>query len=282
MQRQLIAIDLDGTTLNNESKLSPLTVRTLRELNKQGHVVSIATGRPYRSSASIYQELGIRRPMVNFNGALCHFPGQTAWTGQYHQGLTREITLELLAQQNDLAIDLMLVEGQDQLYSRRLTFGEDEMVRDGAQTIGIYDWMRLDERAILSNDAIFTDPTALLLLSQRERQSEIQKNIRRSFGDYVDVHTWGGEAPVLEVVRQGVHKAVGVDTIAKYYEISASNVLAFGDELNDLEMLDYAGTGVMMRNGNQALQAVANDQTEMTNDEDGLAHYLIERFGLSK
>lgn len=282
MQRQLIAIDLDGTTLNNESKLSPLTVRTLRELNKQGHVVSIATGRPYRSSASIYQELGIRRPMVNFNGALCHFPGQTAWTGRYHQGLTREIALELLAQQNDLAIDLMLVEGQDQLYSRRVTFGDNEMARDGAQTIGIYDWMRLDERAILSNDATFADPTALLLLSQRERQSEIQKNIQRSFGDYVDIHTWGGEAPVLEVVRQGVHKAIGVDTIAKYYGISASNVLAFGDELNDLDMLDYAGTGVMMRNGNQALQAVANDQTELTNDEDGLAHYLIERFGLSK
>lgn len=281
MQRQLIAIDLDGTTLNNESKLSSLTVRTLRELNKRGHVVSIATGRPYLSSAPIYEELGIRRPMVNYNGALCHFPGKTTWAGRYHQGLTREIALELLAQQNDLLIDLMLVEGEDQLYSRRLTFGEDDAAREGAATIGIYDWMRLNERTILSNEAAFKDPTALLLLSERERQEEIQSTIYRSFGDYVDVHTWGGSAPVLEVVRQGISKAVGVDTIAKYYGISAANVIAFGDEQNDMEMLDYAGTGVMMSNGNPALEAVADERTERTNDEDGLAHYLIERFGLS-
>lgn len=281
MQRQLIAIDLDGTTLNNESRLSPLTIRTLRELNKRGHVVSIATGRPYRSSAPIYEELGIRRPMVNYNGALCHFPGQPGWASYYHQGLTRDIALELLAQQNDLLIDLMLVEGEDQLYSRRQSFGMEDATREGAATIGIYDWMRLDERGILSNEASFKDPTALLLLSERERQDQIQSTIRHRFGDYVDVHTWGGSAPVLEVVRQGISKAIGVDTIAKYYGISAKHVIAFGDEQNDLAMLDYAGTGVMMRNGNQALAAVADEQTERTNDEDGLAHYLIERFSLS-
>lgn len=281
MQQQLIAIDLDGTTLNNESKLSALTVRTLRELNKRGHVVSIATGRPYRSSSSIYEALGIHRPMVNYNGALCHFPGQEAWAGRYHQGLTREVALAMLARQNELSIDLMLVEGEDQLYSRRLNFGDDDAKREGSQTIGIYDWMRLEERAVLSNDAPFKDPTALLLLSERERQQEIQSTIYDSFGDYVDVHTWGGAAPVLEVVRQGVSKAVGVDAIAKYYGISSKNVIAFGDEQNDMEMLAYAGTGVMMSNGNTALEAVADDKTERSNDEDGLAHYLMERFGLS-
>lgn len=281
MQRQLIAIDLDGTTLNDESKLSPLTIRTLRELNKRGHVVSIATGRPYQSSASIYAELGIQRPMVNFNGALCHFPGQKDWSGYYHHGLTREIALEMQAQQQQLEIDLMLVEGAEQLYSPGMNFGSEDAKREGAVTIGEYDWMRLGERTILSKNTSFADPTALLLLSQRVRHQAIQANIKQSFGDYVDVHTWGGEAPVLEVVRQGISKAIGVDQVAKYYGISASNVLAFGDEQNDMEMLDYAGTGVMMRNGNPTLKSVANDTTELTNDQEGLAHYLIDRFKIA-
>lgn len=279
MQRQLIAIDLDGTTLNEESKLSSLTVRTLRELNKRGHVVTIATGRPYRSSAGIYEELGIRRPMINYNGALCHFPGRT-WSEGYHESLRRDIALELLDQQDKLAIDLMLIEGEDQLYSRRLSFGDEDAKREGSATIGIYDWMRLEERGILSRETIFRDPTALLLLSQREHQPTIEQNINQIYGDYIDVKTWGGEAPVLEVIRQGVHKAIGVDTVARYYQIDAKNVIAFGDEQNDLEMLDYAGTGVMMANGNTTLKSVADEVTEYSNNEDGLARFLIDRFKL--
>ena len=279
MQRQLIAIDLDGTTLNEESKLSSLTVRTLRELNKRGHVVTIATGRPYRSSAGIYEELGIRRPMINYNGALCHFPGRT-WSEGYHESLRRDIAVELLDQQDKLAIDLMLIEGEDQLYSRRLSFGDEDAKREGSATIGIYDWMRLEERGILSRETVFRDPTALLLLSQREHQRTIQENVNQIFGDYIDVKTWGGEAPVLEVVRHGIHKAIGVDRVARYYQIDAKNVIAFGDEQNDLEMLDYAGTGVMMANGNSALQSVADEVTEYSNNEDGLARFLIDRFKL--
>ena len=57
-------------------------------------------------------------------------------------------------------------------------------------------------------------------------------------------------------------------------------MIAFGDEQNDLEMLDYAGTGVMMANGNSVLQSVADEVTEYTNNEDGLARFLIERFKL--
>lgn len=76
MQQKLITLDLDGTTLNNHSQLSPLTIKTLQKATRAGHLVSIVTGRPYRMARDIYDQLQLTTPMANFNGALTHIPHQ--------------------------------------------------------------------------------------------------------------------------------------------------------------------------------------------------------------
>ena len=71
---------------------------------------------------------------------------------------------------------------------------------------------------------------------------------------------------------------MGVESIAAYYDIKPTNILAFGDEANDYEMIQYAGHGVMMKNGIDDLKNVADDITEFSNDENGLAKYLKNYF----
>ena len=83
MQQKLITLDLDGTTLNNHSQLSPLTIKTLQKATRAGHLVSIVTGRPYRMARDIYDQLQLTTPMANFNGALTHIPQQR--TNAYFQ-----------------------------------------------------------------------------------------------------------------------------------------------------------------------------------------------------
>ena len=270
MQQQLIAIDLDGTTLNNKSQLSPLTIRTLRLLSEQGHLVSIVTGRPFRNSADLYRQLNIQAPMVNFNGALCHFPGQPNWLPAYHQDLDREIAFELFANQEELAIELLMAEGRDRLYTSSLQLPDSPYYP--------IDLAKVDK---LSRESLTYNPTALTIFSAEEKQKIIEQNINQAYGDYVSVRTWGGELPVLEVVHKGINKAIGVQRIADFYRIPQANVLAFGDEENDLEMLEFAGTGVAMKNGRSSVKAVANEETEFSNDQDGLARHLIERFSLN-
>ena len=109
MEQHLIAIDLDGTTLNNDSKLSLLTIKTLRLLDRMGHLVCIVTGRPFRTSKDIYYQLGIQSPMVNFNGALCHFPDRPEWLGKYHEELDKEIAFKLFKDQDRFGIDMITV-----------------------------------------------------------------------------------------------------------------------------------------------------------------------------
>ena len=97
--------------------------------------------------------------------------------------------------------------------------------------------------------------------------------------ELIEHRRWGAPFNIVEVVRKGLNKAVGVSLIAKDLNIPRERIIAFGDEDNDLEMIDYAGIGVAMGNGISELKNIANEVTG-TNNEDGIANFLIERLKL--
>ncbi|EGX97885.1 hypothetical protein ANHS_1646 [Ligilactobacillus ruminis ATCC 25644] len=74
MKRKLIALDLDGTTLNGKTQITQKTKEVLNKAQQAGHVVSIVTGRPNRMAVGYYDELKLKGPMINFNGALGYIP----------------------------------------------------------------------------------------------------------------------------------------------------------------------------------------------------------------
>lgn len=269
MTRFLIAIDLDGTTLNKESQLSLLTLEVLQYLDRLGHLIMIVTGRPYRTSIEIYQQLNLHSPMINFNGAYCHFPGKREWLPQYHKELDREIVFDLFKRQDELGIQLVCAEGKEKLYTSSMKLPESPY------------YPSTDANYIkLSRQTLIHNPIAVTLFTASGDQIRIQKKIMELYGDQVSVRTWGGAVPVLEVVHQGIHKAVGVKQVADFYYIPRQNILAFGDEDNDLEMIEYAGHGVAMANAIPALKALSQAITPFDHDQDGLARYLIDYFDL--
>src|SRR5699024_10832096 len=111
-------------------------------------------------------------------------------------------------------------------------------------------------------------------------QNKIEKELINKHENFVEVRTWGGFAPCIEIVTSGVQKAVGVEEIAQYYHIDQKDILAFGDEDNDYEMIQYAGHGVGMKNAITPLKDIADDISQYSNNEDGLARYLEYYFKL--
>ena len=103
----------------------------------------------------------------------------------------------------------------------------------------------------------------------------------KQYGDYIDVRTWGGPMPILEMVAKGIQKAHGVDQVANFLSVKPADIIAFGDEHNDASMIDYAGWGVVMQNGTDKLKSLANDITEYDNEHDGLARYLEDYLKLA-
>ncbi len=263
IEKKLIAIDLDGTTLNQDSMITSKTKETLKKAINAGHHVSIATGRPFRMSHQFYQQLELTTPMVNFNGALVHIPNQH-WDGERETLINREIAFEILSQKKQLNLDFIAAENRDTFFIDSFDFFDEK----------IFASSRPGEKNLLSPKNLTTNPTSLLVRTDKRFAGAVSAELTRQFGSYVDVRTWGGPTAILEIVSKGIQKAKGVQEIANYLSIDQKDVIAFGDEHNDLELLDYAGWGVAMANGTDQLKGIANDVTPLSNQEDGLAVYL--------
>ena len=76
---------------------------------------------------------------------------------------------------------------------------------------------------------------------------------------------------IVEMMPKGVHKAAGLNQLVKHLGLSSENVMAMGDEENDLSMLKWAGLGVAMANGVAIAKEIADAVTSRTNDESGVA-----------
>ncbi|HZK23055.1 MAG TPA: Cof-type HAD-IIB family hydrolase [Atopostipes sp.] len=271
MNKKLIAIDLDGTTLNNHSLITSETKQAIQKVMTQGHIVSIATGRAFRTSNLFYKQLGLDSPMVNYNGAWCHHPLDTHWKNGYHKSLNREIALSLTSFQKYSEVRLISAESRNQVYMDREAY---------------YPYQIDPEKEPLNplpfqENTLGEDPTSVNIFVEDEKYIPyIQEKVIEQYGNDVEVRTWGGPSPTLEIVSLGIQKAMGVERIAQSYNIDQKDILAFGDEANDYEMIQYAGLGVVMNNGIEALQNIADDVTTYSNHENGLAEYLTNYFEL--
>ena len=246
--KKLIAIDLDGTTLNQDSIITDKTAKTLRRAIEDGHSVVIATGRPYRMSKNFYQQLQLTTPMINFNGALVHLPGKK-WADEQETSVNRKIVFDVMSEKKNLKLDF---------------FASDFATNDNLLTI----------------NTLRTNPTSVLLRSQPENVGSVSEELKQQFGHEVEVNTWGGPNPMLEVVAKGIQKAHGLKRVINSLNVQQEDILAFGDEHNDVDMLKFAGWGVSMVNGTDQLKSVADDITEKPNSEDGMADYLTKYLDL--
>ncbi|WP_283578400.1 Cof-type HAD-IIB family hydrolase [Limosilactobacillus ingluviei] len=266
MQRHLIALDLDGTTLNRHSQLDAETIATLHQLERAGHVVVIVTGRPYLISQRIYDQLHLTSPMVNFNGALTHIPHQK-WAGEKIAKVSRQMSLDLLDAKDELGLKTLVAEDKLHVWADHPT----DMLPEFLPTT-----LRQDQ--YLNAQNLLNDPIALTIEYTSEQKQRVLNQIDQRYGQLVEPRVWGGPYEIMELIHRGIHKEDGLDHVAKFYQIERQNIIAFGDEHNDLEMLDYAGRGVAMKNAIAVIKAVADDQTEYDNDHAGVARYLKKYF----
>lgn len=267
--KKLIALDLDGTTLNNDSQISAKTAETIQAAANQGYIVSIVTGRPNRLSENFYDDLKLTTPMINFNGNLGILPHQ-AWDREYQYTIDKEIVTELLAKSKPLGLSLVAVEGRNMfLANQGLSSG-----------FGFFP-STLTTNQILSNKSLKENPISITVQVKPELKQGLIDFVEQQFGDEVEVSPWGGPNPIVEIATKGVHKSTGLKFLADYYGILQKDIIAFGDEGNDLTMMQYAGTGVAMKNAIAKIKGLADEVTDFTNDEDGVARYLQDRLDIA-
>ncbi|CAI2595392.1 5-amino-6-(5-phospho-D-ribitylamino)uracilphosphatase YitU [Apilactobacillus kunkeei] len=268
MDKKLIAIDLDGTTLNSESKVSQKTINTLNKVIDLGHVVNIVSGRPPRLITDIYNQIGLDNPLISFNGSLGYNP-LTEWNKAYEYNINRDIVFDVLQQDKELGINLMAVEGKELFLANR----------EANDEVGFFP-TSLKPSEFITQENLTENPICLTLQIEHNKMDKFINYVDQNYGDTLEISPWGGPDSIVELASKDVSKETGLEVLSDYYNIDQSNIIAFGDEFNDETMLKYAGLGVAMKNGQPKIKELADDVTKYDNDNDGLARYLDEYFEL--
>ncbi|MFC0524800.1 Cof-type HAD-IIB family hydrolase [Pontibacillus salicampi] len=270
MEKHLIALDLDGTLLTDSKVISERNLNTIRKAREEGHIVCIATGRPHRASVNYYHEMELDTPMVNFNGALIHHPKNHYWDA-IHSPMSIRTAHAIIHTCYELGVKNILAEVRDDVF---LDQYDEELMN-------IFQTSDTPIKVGSLKNELKTDPTSILIHPEVDKIQELRDHLTNYHAEMIDHRKWGAPWHVIEIVRAGLNKAVGLQKIAHYYHIPPERIIAFGDEDNDLEMLEYAGVGVAMDNAISELKDVANYVTH-SNEGDGISTFLLDYLNLSR
>lgn len=261
--RHLIALDLDGTLLTSKKEISDTTKKVLIQAIDEGHIVVIATGRSHRTSSLYYDTLRLSTPIINNNGAFIHHPKDKSF-GSYHQPLPHQTALAVVDACYELDVENIIA----QMFDSVLIDRHNDSILNVFNSAGDPSLKIGKLKNILE-----TDPTALLIHPKQEQVKKLNDHLNDYHAEVISHRTWAAPWNIIEIVKKGLSKAVGLEKVSNYYNIPRENIIAFGDEDNDLEMIEYAGVGVAMENGIKQLKSVANHVTN-TNDQDGIGVFL--------
>ena len=283
MTISLLALDLDGTLLDTRGQISKRNRVAIDNARGQGVHVALVTGRRFRDSRPVALELGLDVPLISHNGALT----KHAATLQ---------TVSVLPLPRDAALKALRV-GQ--------AAGADALLSDDHEGLGVlvYDhirggnsaahryitWARRihgDEgsNAVMQVDSIEEymdkDPIHLSFSGACEEMDQLEEKLKLELGSTVKILSTKyleQDFTLLDIVNPAASKGAGVAAAAAELAVSREEIMAIGDNFNDLEMLLFAGTGVVMANAPSSLREIAGLHPTTSNHEDGVAA-AIEQF----
>jgi Cof subfamily protein (haloacid dehalogenase superfamily) len=269
---KLLILDIDGTIAGKSNQVSPRVKQAIKAAQDRGVRVGIATGRMYKSALRFHHDIGADLPIMAYQGAWIQDPA--TGTIHRHQPVPVEIARELIDyfEQTHLLDKLSIhVYRDDCLYVREIN--EDTELYIGRSGIGVHPVA--DLRTVLTDR-----PTKLLAMSEdTDLIQHLLADLRQRY-NVEDLHITTSVPIFLETTQSGVNKGTAIDYVAKkFLDITAENVLAIGDNYNDVEMLAYAGIGVAMGNAPIDVQSLA-DWVAPDIEADGVA-VAIEKFILS-
>lgn len=256
LNQKLLLFDLDGTLLRSDKTISRRTLEVLYQCRDRGIWIGVSTSRSEQNSLSFLHEL---EPdvLIASGGAVIKFQGDYLFTAEFSAEETRRmiaIAREICGQDCEITIDT--------LTEHYWNYKIDPRAEDSTWGETIYtDFQDFGEKVLKMCVEIFGAETAKTLCAQLPDCDCIK------FSD----GSW------YKFTKRDITKETAIQNFCHLSGISLRDVTAFGDDLVDIGMLQLCGTGVAMGNALAEVKAAA-DIVIGSNDEDGIADYLTERF----
>ena len=258
---RLIAVDVDGTLVDDNKQIPEANRRALRAAIDRGVGVAIASGRMVQSIELLEARLAIDCALIAYNGGMVVGPKSEGRQRLFHQPLPASIA--------DLVCEFALRRGYVLNYYLDEILYTDETLRDGH--LGHLYAKRSGMTYEFTDLARFAgrDPTKLILLAEPEEAPALRDRFAVDFSGAANVVIT--EPKYVEFMAPGVNKSTALPTLAVHYGVGLDEVLVVGDADNDREMVEAAGLGVAVANARPSVLDVADVVTERTNNEGAVA-----------
>ena len=270
-----IVMDVDGTLTNDKKEITPKTREVLLKAQKQGILLILASGRPTTGLV----EMGKVLEMDKNNGLFISYNGSKVvnfQTGEelFNEPLKLEDAKAVLEHMKKFEIKPMIDKGDymyvNDVYNCMIRFrGEPFNVIKYESRGGNYKLCEIDDLAAFVDYPL----NKILTAGEPEYLQEHYIEMMEPFKDKLNCMFTGPF--YFEFTAKDIDKAKALDTVLKPLEITADEVIAFGDGHNDISIIKYAGIGVAMENAVADLKEAA-DEITLSNEQDGIAESLLK------
>lgn len=285
MAIKAVFFDIDGTLLNDRKNVQKSTIKAIRNLKDQGILVGLATGRGPSFVQPFLENLGLDFA-VTYNGQYIYSRSEIIYTNQLSKTTVYRLIRYAGARRREISLGTasgLLGSGIIGLGTSRLGQIVSSLVpRKWAKAIERsfkHFIRRIKPQNIDSLMVILREPIYQVVLVATEGESErIQKQFPR-------VKLTRSSPYSMDVISEGQSKVKGIERVGQRYGFDLSEVIAFGDSDNDIEMLSQVGIGVAMGNASQQVKENARYTTADNNDDGiskALAHYGLIQFEIEK
>lgn len=268
-QHKIIFSDIDGTLLNHDRQLSPLTIEVFRQLQKDVPVVLISSRMP-QAMIHLQKELEIQhQPLICYNGGLIIVEGQEVFSEEIPFTILEELV-------NFNKVDQCHIS----FYNAQEWFVPD------------YDfWAKREENNTKVKPEIRSaievvqtwktknkSAHKLMCMGDKEKVDKVFNYLEENFGN--QLHLYRSKDTYLEIASKKISKLTAINILLRdYYHMQLEEVIAFGDNYNDYEMLKAVGMGIAVGNAKPEILEIAKEVT-FHGKEDGVARSLQKLFNL--
>lgn len=259
---KMIVLDLDGTILNKDRKISESTKKYLNKLKKDGYIVVIATGRIYASALKATDGADFANYVISDTGACIYERLNSAPI--FTNFIDTETAKAMFDYYNE---NCRYVDICDK--NTIFKYSDEPEYSEVIETTK-------DRYYIINNCSEISHIT--ISMKTNEDVMRVYNDLRSKFTnlEIIIMQDSFSERKWIEMMAKGTSKYNSINNLANYLNIKNEEIIAFGDGLNDIEMLEKCGYGVALDNALPAVKNKANDVTTLDHNNDGVINYLKE------
>ncbi|MGM9947993.1 HAD family hydrolase [Floccifex sp.] len=261
----LVATDLDGTLLNANKEVSEMNKQAIRDLKQNGIFFGIASGRPVETILKTIEDWGMSKDI----GFVMGMNGGAIYDYRLQQKeefylLDGSIVMEIMDFFKGYDVIFQVLIGDDRYVNKSTpeTRANAKLFKENEIECDLYEF--LQNRKI--NKLILNfDPSYQKVVEQRAKEFKNPNCTGFFTANYL-----------FEFVDPHINKGFGIQKLCEHFGTSKEHVVAFGDDLNDKEMLLASGCGVAMKNARNRIKEIADYVSEYTNEENAIAHFVYD------